>query len=61
MNIKEFLDIVNESVPSIELSLGRSLTHEEKSNMVKGAIAKWNLSNPDNWLVIPEEYKINGQ
>lgn len=56
MNIQDLLTIIEVSVPDLEEGLGRELTHAEKKDMVRGAIAKWNLSHPDNWLVIPAEY-----
>lgn len=56
MNIQDLLTIVEVSVPDLEESLGRELTIDEKKEMVRGAIAKWNLTHPDNWLVIPAEY-----
>jgi len=56
MNIKEFMNIVMASMPNIETQMGRELTLEEKRNIIKGAIDKWNNENPDNWLVIPAEF-----
>jgi len=56
MNIKEFMNIVMESMPNIEKNMGRELSLEEKRNIIKGAIDKWNGENPNNWLVIPAEF-----
>ena len=56
MNIQDLLTIIEVSVPDLEESLGRGLTLDEKKEMVRGAISKWNLTHPDNWLVIPAEY-----
>lgn len=56
MNIKEFLEIMGASIPNIEKELGRELTKEETRQILKGAITKWNLQNPDNWLTIPAEF-----
>jgi hypothetical protein len=56
LNIQDLLTIIEVSVPDIEEQLGREMTSEEKKEMVRGAISKWNLTHPDNWLVIPAEY-----
>ena len=56
MNIKEFMNIVMASMPSIEKNMGRELTIDEKRSIIKGAIDKWNGENPNNWLVIPAEF-----
>jgi hypothetical protein len=56
MNIKEFMNIVMASMPSIEKQMGRELSVEEKRLIIKGSINKWNTENPDNWLVIPAEF-----
>jgi hypothetical protein len=56
MNIREFMNIVMESMPNIEKNMGRELSLEEKRNIIKGAIDKWNGENTNNWLVIPAEF-----
>lgn len=56
MNIKEFMNIVMESMPNIEKNMGRELSVEEKRLIIKGSINKWNNENPNNWLVIPAEF-----
>jgi len=56
MNIKEFLDIMVQSLPKIEEDLGRPLYADEKIDILKGALAKWNESNPDNYLTLPAEF-----
>ena len=56
MNIQDLLTIIEVSVPDLEEQLGREMTTAEKKEMVRGAINKWNLAHPDNWLVIPAEY-----
>lgn len=55
MNIKEFLEIMGKSIPGIEADMGRQLTPEETRQIIRGAITKWNLTNPDEWLVVPAE------
>ena len=56
MNIRDFMNIVMESMPNIEKNMGRELSLEEKRTIIKGAIDKWNDENPNNWLVIPAEF-----
>ena len=56
MNIRDFMNIVMESMPNIEKNMGRELSLEEKRTIIKGAIDKWNDQNPNNWLVIPAEF-----
>ena len=56
MNIRDFMNIVMESMPNIEKNMGRELSLEEKRTIIKGAIDKWNGENPNNWLVIPAEF-----
>jgi len=56
MNIRDFMNIVMESMPNIEKNMGRELSLDEKRSIIKGAIDKWNGENPNNWLVIPAEF-----
>ena len=56
MNIKEFMNIVMESMPNIEKQMGREMSVDEKRSIIKGALDKWNNENPYNWLVIPAEF-----
>jgi len=56
MNIKEFLEIMGKSIPGIEAEMGRQLTPDETRQIIRGAITKWNLTNPDEWLVVPAEF-----
>ena len=56
MNIVEFLEIMSQSIPQMEAELGRPMSAQEKVQVVKGALAKWNLANPDNWLTLPADF-----
>lgn len=56
MNIVEFLQIMSQSIPQMETELGRQMTAEEKVQVVKGALVKWNLTHPDNWLTLPADF-----
>jgi len=56
MNIVEFLEIMDRSIPQMEEQLGRAMTNQEKVDLVKGCLAKWNEANPDNWLTIPADW-----
>ena len=59
MNFYELLKITDKSIEKIEQDIGRPLNNPEKLALIKGAITKWNMSNPDNWIVIPAEF-LNG-
>lgn len=56
MNFYELLKIVDKSIEKIEKDINRELDNQEKLALLKGAIAKWNEANPDNWIVIPAEF-----
>ena len=56
INIKDFMNIIMESIPKLEEAAGKEFSLEEKREVITGALAKWNAENPDNWLVIPAEF-----
>ncbi len=56
MDISYILETIKAGIASIEKGIGRELTVPEKREILVGAVARWNLLNPDEIIVVPAMY-----